>query len=94
MFRKAMCQNCSHLKPIKIKVPSDLFLCIEFIKELVDTDSFERVTSNFELEQPKTPDGFWQDDVLYYSIRCKECGQIYLCVCDTYHGSGKFSKGK
>lgn len=94
MFRKAMCQNCSHLKLIKIKVPSDLTYCIEFMKKLENDDGFEKVASNFELEQPKTQDGFWQNDVMYYSIRCKECGQIYSCVCDTYHGNGEFSKGR
>lgn len=50
MFRKAMCQNCSHLKLIKIKVPSDLINCIEFMKKLVNDDGFEKVASNYELE--------------------------------------------
>ena len=86
------CKTCSQLTALKIKVPSDLLACIGMIKCLIENGGFEKVSSNFELENPKTPDGYWKDDLMYYAIRCKECGQLYSCICDTYHGSGKFGK--
>lgn len=89
---KITCQTCSQLEPMKIKHPTDLMACIELMKKLIENGNFEKESSNFELMNPKTPDGFWQDDIMCYSIRCKECGQIYVCVCDTYHGNGHFAK--
>lgn len=89
---KKNCSTCSQLKTLKIKTPTELFDCIEMIKELIRQEGFETVSSNFELEYPKTIDGYWKEDVMYYSIRCKGCKQVYSCVCDTYHGNGSFEK--
>ena len=69
-----MCQNCSHLKLIKIKVPSDLTYCIEFMKKLENDDGFEKVASNFELEQPKTQDGYMNDNQMMQIAHLKEMG--------------------
>ena len=90
---KKDCSVCSHLEEIKIEHPSEMLSCVEMVKELIASGNFEKLKSNFELEKPKTEDGYWQDDVMYYSFRCKNCGQEFSLCCDTYHGSGgSFSK--
>ena len=85
---KKDCSVCSHLEEIKIEHPSEMLSCVEMVKELIASGNFEKLKSNFELEKPKTEDGYWQDDVMYYSFRCKNCGQEFSLCCDTYHGSG------
>lgn len=90
--QKKECSACYQLKPFKIKTPTEFFLCIDMIKELIAHDRFETVSSNFQLEYPKTLEGYWKEDVMYYSIQCKSCRQVYSCVCDTYHGNGSFGK--
>lgn len=92
--QKPDCLVCSQLEALKIRTPDDLIACIDMIKDLIANGEFERISSNFELEHPKTPEGWWQDDLMYYSIRCRVCGQAYSCVCDTFHGSGRFGKGE
>lgn len=86
------CAVCPQLKPLEFKTPSDFLSCVERIKHFIEQGEFETVSSNFELEHPQTPDGVWKDDVMYASIRCRACGQIWSCVCDTYHGGGRFTK--
>ncbi len=85
---KKECPVCSHLEEIKIEHPSEMLSCVETVKELIASGNFEKLKSNFELENPKTEDGYWQDDVMYYSLRCKNCGQEFSLCCETYHGSG------
>lgn len=92
---KKECSVCSHLESIKIEHLSEMFSCIEIIKALIASGNFEKLKSNFELEKPKTEEGYWQDDVMYYSFRCKNCGQEFSLCCETYHGSGgSFSRGR
>ena len=38
--------------------------------------------------------GHWVDDIIYHSIKCPRCGQVYTCVINTYNGRGQVQKGR
>ena len=92
MCFKKKCEVCSQLKSKRIEKPEDFLDCLQLFKILLESGNFEYVTSNFELEHPKHNSGCWQDDTMWYDIRCKACGRKYGCFCDTYHGHASLRK--
>lgn len=90
-IKRKTCSVCAQIKPSRLKSLEDFLNCLELFKEILENDSFEYVSSNFELEHPKNHQGCWQDDILAYIIRCKACGRKYSCSCDTYHGRASLS---
>lgn len=94
MKKNSSCAICTQLKPHHFKSSKDFLDCLQSFKSLLESGNFEFVSSNFELEQPTNDEGFWQNDILHYTIRCKECGRKFCCSCDTYHGNGGLEVAK
>ena len=73
----------------------DYLACIEYIRQHVTNGGFELLEeeSTCPLNQVKTEDGC-ADEIMVHMIRCKHCGQVFICVVNTYRVSGSFKKGK
>ena len=41
----------------------------------------------------KNNSGQWVDDIIYHTIKCPKCGQIFTCSINTYRGGGSFTRG-
>ena len=44
------------------------------------------------LDKLMDENGYWVDDLITHEIKCKKCGTVFVCACDTYHGNGSFGK--
>lgn len=64
--------------------------CIEYIKELLESGRFDLIEATCDFDNIRDKNGKWSSDNIYYVIRCKNCGQVFRCYADTYHGSGEF----
>lgn len=88
------CDNCGNIRLVKLfRSPYEYLQCVEYIKGLIADGGFELIEGNCPLDKVKDEDG-WADDVIYHAIKCKKCGQVYSCCCNTYRGGGSFMKGR
>ncbi len=89
-----MCDYCSEIElKDSFQTPSEYEKKIRYIKGLIDNKHFIFVEGSCELGGHKNADGNWIDDVIYHTIKCPKCGQIYSCTVNTYRGGGSFRKG-
>lgn len=95
-FKKTkMCDNCKDIKTIKRISGSEEYLAIlENMKALLLSEKYEMFASNHPIDAVIDENGYWVDDGIWHTIRCKECGMLFTCSVDTYHGFGSFKKGK
>ena len=63
-------------------------------QSILSSEKYEMVANNCPIDALKTEDGYWVDDGIWHTIQCKECGTLFTCSVDTYHGFGSFRKGK
>ena len=89
------CENCDEIRLVKLFRSSYEYMqCINYIKSLISSGGFELVEGNCSFDEIKDKDGCWLDDIIYHVIKCKKCGQVYSCSCNTYRGGGGFMKGR
>lgn len=89
------CENCKDMKTIKnFSTPEKYLAALERIKELLASGDYEMEYSDCPLDKVKDENGYWIDDIIVHKIKCKQCGAVFICSCDTYHGKGSFRKGK
>lgn len=89
------CDNCGEIRLVKLfRSPYEYLQCIKYIKALIADGRFEFVEGNCPLDEVKDKDGCWADDIIYHVIKCRTCGQVYSCCCNTYRGGGSFEKGR
>lgn len=90
---KNMCVYCSNIKLVpSFFTPNVYEMTIEYIKELISKDGFILIDGNCEIGKHKNENGHWVDDIVFHTIKCPKCGQVYSCSVNTYRGSGSFSK--
>lgn len=88
------CDNCSDIGLVKLfRSPSEYLKCIGYIKELIADGGFELIEGSCALDEVKDKNGCWADDIIYHVVKCRKCGQVYSCRCNTYRGGGGFGKG-
>ena len=92
-----MCDSCKGINTWrKFDTPDDYMNCIAYISQLTaDDGDFELVkeVSTCPLDKVKTENG-WADEIMIHTIRCRNCGQVFTCVVNTWRGSGHFRKGR
>ena len=89
-----MCEYYSSIKLTDcIYTPTDYENIVEYIKSLIEERQFILVDGNCELGHHKNDSGQWVDDVIYHTIKCPKCGQIFNCSVNTYRGGGSFRRG-
>lgn len=92
---KTTCESCNDIRLVRLfRSPYEYLQCIGYIKELIAGGGFELAEGNCSLDEVKDNNGCWADDIIYHVIRCKECGQVFSCCCNTYRGGGGFKKGR
>ncbi|MGN0591051.1 hypothetical protein [Ruminococcus sp.] len=90
-----MCEWCAQLPLTKqIFTPRAYEEIIACIKELVEQRQFILVKGSCPLGQHRRPDGSWVGDVIFHTIQCPRCGELFTCSVDTYHGGGSFRQGE
>jgi len=92
-----MCANCSDIilrekKDGGICSQQDYMNCLNYIQQLIDAKRFVLVFASCPLDKVKDENGYWFDDIIAHTIRCKSCGKCYTCSADTFHGGGSFEK--
>ena len=89
-----MCDYCDGLNLTKsILTPREYEKIVKYIKELIEKDGFIFVNGNCEIGEHKKEDGCWIDDIVYHTIKCPKCGQVFTCIINSYRGGGSFEKG-
>jgi len=90
-----MCDYCLQIKLVKcIDTPSTYENIIIYVKDLIEKHGFLLIDGNCELGKHKDKNGCWIDDIIFHTIRCPKCGQIFNISVNTYRGGGSFRKGR
>ena len=90
-----MCGICSaiNLKE-QFWSPDDYVNCLNYIQRLLGRGEYELLEATCDLKQVRNEQGQWADDIIVHVIRCRGCGQVFTCACNTWRGSGSFRKGR
>ncbi len=84
-----MCDYCSQIQLVEtIDTPAVYERTIKYIKELIDKRGFVLIDGNCEIGKPKDKNGRWISDIIFHSIKCPRCKQVYACSVNTYKGGG------
>ena len=78
----------------RIGSPQEYLQCLNYIQTLLDSGDYKMISKTCDLDKVKDDNGYWVDDIIVHTIRCKHCTQTYTCSVDTYHGNGSFRKGR
>lgn len=91
---KNECDYCSDVKTVEnFLLPREYEQCIEYIiKDLIEEKGFFVIEGNCPIGE-HMKDGFWAKDIIYHTIKCPECGQVFTCIVNTYRGGGSFESG-
>jgi len=88
-----MCDECKNtVLRIQFYSPIDYLNCLDYIKSLLKTGKYEIANQTCDLDKIKDASGHWIEDIITHEISCKNCGQVFICSCDTFHGLGGFRK--
>ena len=86
-----MCENCKGIILRKrFHSSHDYMECIAYIKTLLATGKYELIDATCDIHHIKNANGCWVNDLISHTLRCKLCGSDFICIADTYHGSGSF----
>ena len=95
MKEVSICNSCSNIiLKASFYSPKDYEKCLSYIKKLLQSGNFEVVEKNCEIDRVKDENDHWVDDIIFHTIKCKSCGQVFTCSVNTYRGSGCFKKGR
>ena len=90
-----MCSVCDKVELREwFPTPNDYLECLSYIQSLIDSGAFEMESQTCDLDKVMDEDGYFVEDVISHTIRCKHCGQAFSCGIVTYRGSGSFEKGR
>ena len=90
-----VCKECSDIILWdNFYTPNQYQRCLAYINELLETGKYELIRATCNLDKVKNEEGCFVDDSIYHVIKCKKCGQVFTCYCNTYHGNGSFYKGE
>lgn len=88
-----MCEVCNTISAdYDIVLPKQYERTMTYIQDLIDQKQLIPVEGNCDIDQYKSENGCWAGDVIYHILKCPECGQLFRCSIDTYHGKGGFAR--
>ena len=67
---------------------------LSYLKEMIANDNYEMFASDYPIDAVQDENGCWVDDVIVHMVKCKKCGALIYCYCDTYHGKGNLTVRK
>ena len=90
-----MCSVCDKVELREdFPTPEAYLECLDYIQKLIDSGNFELESQTCDPDKVLDADGYFVEDIICHTIKCKCCGQAYSCGMNTYHGSGRFRKGR
>ena len=93
--KSKMCDSCRAVKTYKRFPSPDTYLsALESVKGLLAGGNYEMLFSSCPIEKVKDDNGYWFDDSIAHKIKCKQCGTVFICSCNTYHGIGSLERTK
>ena len=86
-----MCNKCENYQLRKcFPKPDNYLACLEYIRGLIDSGDFEMESQTCDIDKVKNQNGCWADDIIEHTIKCRKCGQIFICSAITYRCGGSF----
>jgi predicted RNA-binding Zn-ribbon protein involved in translation (DUF1610 family) len=84
------CARCDDLcQEVPIRTPGELEKVVRVARASLEDGTIAEITSGEEstLLSTLTHEGPLPD-IIRSEFRCRECGEVFLLRCETYHGSG------
>ena len=86
-----MCDICENNQLRKcFPKPDDYLACLDYIRGLIDSGDFDMESQTCDIDKVKNQNGCWADDIIEHTIKCKKCGQMFICSANTFRGGGSF----
>ena len=87
------CDSCKNVKAIRrFLTPNKYLSALGQMEKLLASGNYEILFATCPIDKVMNDDGYWYDDIIAHEIRCKQCGTIFICSCDTYHGRGMLER--
>ena len=94
IYPPELCDVCRNVKVGKFETPEEYLDTLSYLKELIANENYEMFASDYPIDAVQYENGCWVDDVIVHMVKCKKCGALIYCYCDTYHGKGNLTIGK
>lgn len=86
-----MCEKCGNVRLRSSISSNEEYLdCLQYVQFLVDGGDFKFMEKDCDVDKVKNADGHYVADSLRHAIKCKTCGQCFVCSADTFRGEGSF----
>lgn len=86
-----MCEICKEVMTVDAFSNTKVYLdCLKYIQALVDSGDYSFESKDCDTDKVRDENGCWADDIIFHTIKCAKCGQIFICSANTYRGSGSF----
>ena len=94
IYPPELCDTCKNIEVGKFETPEEYLDTLSYLKELIANENYEMFASDYPIDAVQDENGYWVDDVIVHMVKCKKCGALICCYCDTYHGKGDLTIGK
>lgn len=92
-LESSKCENCRDLiLRNEFYSPRDWLNCLEYLKTLLERGTYELTEQTCDFDAVRGEDGKWSADLFRWVLRCRTCGQTYICYANTYRGCGGFRR--
>lgn len=94
IYPSELCDICKNIEVGQIETPEKYLDVLSHFKELISSGNYEMFDSDYSIDVVRDENGRWVDDFISHAIKCKKCGAVISCYCDTFHGKGSLKKAK
>lgn len=94
IYPPELCDVCRNVKVGKLENQEEYLETLSYLKEMIANDNYEMFASDYPIDAVQDENGCWVDDVIVHTVKCKKCGALIYCYCDTYHGKGNLTVRK
>ena len=91
IYPPKLCDTCKNIEVGKFETPEEYFDTLSHLKKLITNENYEIFASDYPIDAVQDENGCWVDDVILHIVKCKKCGALIYCYCDTYHGKGNLT---
>lgn len=94
IYPSELCDICKNIEVKEFETPKEYFDVLLYLKELTESENYEMFSGDYPIDAVQDENGCWVDDIIFHELKCKKCGAIISCYCDTFHGKGHLIKIK
>ena len=88
-----MCELCDKVVEIAAFSSTEQYMeCLDCIKILIKKNCLVPMGQTCGFDDVKNENDTWFSDIIEHKLKCTECGEKFVCFCDTYHGNGSFKQ--